>query len=168
MRHTKLFYKKPKNLKVTSIIEQLFHDEDAEIRKKRALKSTSSSRTFGLGHKSGGSSLSLRRNNKKLNNDITVEKQKKKKHKILSPCLDISDIPHLQVEIIKASRDTNSTYGSATVVKVACSDGYELNMAEINVVKCVRGKWRPITPDCLIRKYSLSVIIYVHSLINNI
>ncbi|KAI4468148.1 complement component-related sushi domain-containing [Holotrichia oblita] len=75
----KLFHKNSKYSKPSSLIDQLFQDEDSLIRRKRALKSTSSSRTLGLGYKSGGSSINLRRNNKKFNNDITFEKEKKKK-----------------------------------------------------------------------------------------
>ncbi|KAI4468139.1 complement component-related sushi domain-containing [Holotrichia oblita] len=149
----KLFHKNSKYSKPSSLIDQLFQDEDSLIRRKRALKSTSSSRTLGLGYKSGGSSINLRRNNKKFNNDITFEKEKKKKNKHRGPCPDLPSEPYVNIEIIKPSRDKNNTYGSGMVVKIACGKGYDLNMPENKTAKCVRGKWRPIAPACLIREY---------------
>ncbi|KAK9711611.1 WAP-type (Whey Acidic Protein) 'four-disulfide core' [Popillia japonica] len=124
---------------------------DSLKRTRRALKSTSSSRTLGLGYKSGGSSINLRRNNKKFNNDITFEKEKKKKNKQRGPCPNLPSEPYVNIEIIKPSRDKNNTYGSGTIVKIACGKGYDLNMPENKTAKCVRGKWRPVAPACLIQ-----------------
>lgn len=145
--------KHSKYTKVPSIVEQLFQTEDTLKRTRRALKSTSSSRTLGLGYKSGGSSINLRRNNKKFNNDITFEKEKKKKNKQRGPCPNLPSEPYVNIEIIKPSRDKNNTYGSGTIVKIACGKGYDLNMPENKTAKCVRGKWRPVAPACLIREY---------------
>lgn len=126
-------------------------------RMKRALKSKGSSSTLGLGHKSSGSSLSLRRNNNRRldledDNEITTFVKKKKKNKFKGPCPPLSSEPYVNVEIVKHGKDTNLTFSSGTVVKMACGKGYGLNLPENKTAKCVRGKWKPMKPICLIRK----------------
>lgn len=128
-----------------------------ERRVKRALKSKGSSSTLGLGHKSSGSSLSLRRNNNRRldledDNEIVFPKKKKKKNKFKGPCPALSSEPYVNVEVVKQGRDSNVTFGSGTVVKMACGKGYALNLPENKTAKCVRGKWKPTKPMCLISK----------------
>lgn len=123
-------------------------------RMKRGLKSKGSSSTLGLSHKSSGSSLNLRRGGNKRyemedNNEITFIK-KKKKNKFKGPCPPLSSEPYVNVEIVKHGRDQNVSYGSGTIVKMACGKGYGLNLPENKTAKCVRGKWKPMKPMCLI------------------
>lgn len=140
-------------------IRSLFH-----LRMKRGLKSKGSSSTLGLSHKSSGSSLNLRRGgNKRLdledNNEITFIK-KKKKNKFKGPCPPLSSEPYVNVEIVKHGRDQNSTYSTGTIVKMACGKGYGLNLPENKTAKCVRGKWKPMKPMCLIREVLFLLSIY--------
>lgn len=52
-------------------------------------------------------------------------------------------------------KDQDETFGSGTVVRMACGKGYELNMAENKTVKCVKGRWKPEKPTCNISKYMI-------------
>ncbi|KAJ8923976.1 hypothetical protein NQ315_006752 [Exocentrus adspersus] len=124
---------------------------------KRALKGGSGSRAFGTSHKSSNSQLSLRRTSKKVKNNIDDEKpenkiseSKKPKHKNRGPCEPLSSEPFVNVEVVKHGRDPNVTFSPGTVVKMACGKGYGLNMPENKTAKCVRGRWRPTKPMCLI------------------
>lgn len=120
------------------------------IRIKRGLKSTSSSRTLGLGHKSGSGSLSLRRGNKKTTYEETFEEEdtNKKKNKHKGPCEPLPDHPYYELEVIKYGREHNLSSSSGTVIKLICKNGYVSNLVGNKTAKCVRGKWRPEKPTC--------------------
>lgn len=121
-------------------------------RPKRGLKgSSSSSRTIGLGHKSSSGQLNLRRGNKKVQYPDELEK-KQQKHKYRVPCEPLSSEPYVNIEIVKHGRDPNISFSSGTVVKIACGKGYGSNLASNKTAKCVRGKWRPTMPNCIICK----------------
>ncbi|CAG9821323.1 unnamed protein product [Phaedon cochleariae] len=128
-------------------------------RKKRGLKGGGGSRALGTSHKSSSSSLNLRRGNKQKSFEAEEEtplieviepKTKAPKHKNKGPCEPLSDEPYVNVEVVKTGKDPNTTSSSGTVVKMACGKGYGLNMPDNKTAKCVRGKWRPVKPDCLI------------------
>ena len=125
------------------------------IRIKRGLKSTSSSRTLGLGHKSGSGSLSLRRGNKKMTYEETFEEEdtNKKKNKHKGPCEPLPDHPYYEVEIVKHGREHNLSSSSGTVIKLICKNGYVSNLVGNKTAKCVRGKWRPEKPTCTNGKF---------------
>ncbi|CAH0550197.1 unnamed protein product [Brassicogethes aeneus] len=129
---------------------------EAIERYKRALKGGSSSRTFGNAHKSSSNSLNLRRGNKKNKNNIDEEEEEyaiskpPPKHKNKGPCDALSSEPFVNVEIVKHGKDPNASFSSGTVVKMACGVGYGLNMPENKTAKCMRGKWKPVKPVCLI------------------
>lgn len=106
---------------------------------------------MGLGHKSGGNQLNLRRGNKKVNTEDDVF-EKKTKQKSRLPCEPLSSEPFVNIEIVKHGRDPNVTFSSGAVVKMVCGKGYGLNLPANKTAKCVRGKWRPTKPDCLICK----------------
>lgn len=139
------------------------------VRTRRALKSTSVSRTFGLSntHKSTSSSSSSssstlnssrrNNNNKKIDNDIAFEK--KKKSKTRGSCSPLPNDTYIKVEIVKVGRDKNNTYSSGTVVKITCSEGYGSNVQENETAKCVRGKWKPVMPECLSRKFIIHLTL---------
>ncbi|XP_074036911.1 hig-anchoring scaffold protein isoform X1 [Leptinotarsa decemlineata] len=128
------------------------------VRRKRALKGGSGSRAFGSSHKSSSSSLNLRRGHKqrmyeeeeedKPDNEVPEPKKSKPKNK--GPCEPLSSEPFVNVEVVKFGRDPNVSFSAGTVVKMACGKGYGLNMPENKTAKCVRGKWRPTKPMCLI------------------
>lgn len=149
---------------------------------KRALKSTGGSRTIGLGHKSGGSLNLRRGNNRgrfdddednfifeppetpepettSEEPDITTARTKhqrkgnsKKKKKFKGPCEPLSSEPYVNIEVVKHGRDHNVTFSSGTIVKIACAKGYGSSLPDNKTAKCVRGKWRPAKPECIIRE----------------
>ncbi|XP_066142350.1 sushi, von Willebrand factor type A, EGF and pentraxin domain-containing protein 1 [Euwallacea fornicatus] len=135
------------------------------LRLKRALKGGGSSRAVGSIHRGGGSSLgNLRRGNKGRgdddsdsewlpdpDNDITSTKKPKthNQNKTKSgPCETLQNEIYVNVEIVKQGKDQNETFGSGTIVRMACGKGYELNMAENKTAKCVKGRWKPAKPEC--------------------
>lgn len=50
---------------------------------------------------------------------------------------------------MKHGKDPNVTNAPGTVVQITCAPGYGLN-AENSTFKCVRGSWKPATPECSI------------------
>ncbi|XP_057654264.1 sushi, von Willebrand factor type A, EGF and pentraxin domain-containing protein 1 isoform X10 [Diorhabda carinulata] len=140
--------------RITGAFRQL-----SKIRRKRALKGGSGSRALGTSHRGSSSSLNLRRGNKKnpyeeeeddkpINQVVEPKKPKQPKNK--GPCKPLSTEPYVNVEVVKHGKDPNVTFSAGTVVKMACGKGYGLNMPENKTAKCVRGKWRPTQPMCLI------------------
>lgn len=75
--------------------------------------------------------------------------ERPKKH---TPCEVLSSEPYVNIEFVKQGKDPNVTYSQGTIVRVACGKGYVLNMESNNTAKCVKGKWKPMKPECLIRK----------------
>ncbi|KAJ8927716.1 hypothetical protein NQ314_019789 [Rhamnusium bicolor] len=104
-------------------------------RYKRALKGGSGSRAFGS-------------KDDKPENELG--ETKRPKHKNRGPCEPLSSEPFVNVEVVKHGRDPNVSFSPGTIVKMACGKGYGLNMPENKTAKCVRGKWRPTKPMCLI------------------
>ncbi|XP_057654239.1 sushi, von Willebrand factor type A, EGF and pentraxin domain-containing protein 1 isoform X7 [Diorhabda carinulata] len=148
--------------RITGAFRQL-----SKIRRKRALKGGSGSRALGTSHRGSSSSLNLRRGNKKnpyeeeeddkpINQVVEPKKPKQPKNK--GPCKPLSTEPYVNVEVVKHGKDPNVTFSAGTVVKMACGKGYGLNMPENKTAKCVRGKWRPTQPMCLISPCQLPKI----------
>ncbi|XP_065167243.1 CUB and sushi domain-containing protein 3-like isoform X3 [Atheta coriaria] len=147
-----------------SYIDELFQMDEDDVkylkehneymkRLKRALKSTSSSRTVSLSRKGSSGSLSLRRGNKKHeweDEDERKKQEEENRQKKGMPCEPLSNEPYVSIEIVKHGKHANITYSSGTVVKMACGKGYELNLPENKTAKCVRGKWKPERPECTI------------------
>lgn len=127
------------------------------MRKKRGLKGGGGSRAVGLSVKGGSGQLNLRRGNKKYpEQDYDFEFEEKKrlhKHKMRIPCEPLPSEPYVNVEVVKHGRDSNVSYSSGTVVKIACGKGYGSNLSANKTAKCVRGKWRPLKPSCYLCKY---------------
>ncbi|KAH1014446.1 hypothetical protein HUJ05_012309 [Dendroctonus ponderosae] len=134
---------------------------ETHFRLKRALKGGGSSRAVGSIHKSSGSQISRRRDNKGRaeefeelpdpDNDLTTKKPKGPHNKTRGgPCEPLQEEIYVNIEFLKHGKDQNSTYGSGSVVRLACGKGYVLNMAENKTAKCVRGKWKPNKPMCII------------------
>ncbi|CAH1957213.1 unnamed protein product [Acanthoscelides obtectus] len=131
--------------------------EISSNRIKRALKGTtggSGSRALGASHRGSGSSLNLRRGNKFKNavdEDVDMpslnldDKSKAKR----DPCEELSQEDYIHVKIIKPGRDPNLPYSSGVTVNVTCDKGYGLNLPENKTAKCMRGKWKPMKPECL-------------------
>lgn len=80
-----------------------------------------------------------------------IPREKPKKH---GPCEVLSSEPYVNIEFVKHGKDPNVTYSQGTVVRVACGKGYVLNMESNNTAKCVKGKWKPHKPECVICKYA--------------
>ncbi|CAH1127522.1 unnamed protein product [Ceutorhynchus assimilis] len=166
MKGYKTEWEKPHSRKPRQTVLQQFFNEyqnrKIRYRTKRALKGGGSSRAVGSIHKnSGGSGLSLRRGNKGRSdgddeslpdpdNEITSTKKPKAHHNKTrgGPCEPLQNEPFVNIEFVKHGKDLNATYGSGTVVKLACGKGYIPNMAENKTAKCVRGKWKPNKPMC--------------------
>lgn len=68
------------------------------------------------------------------------------------PCEPLSNEPYVRVLVVKAGKDPNVTFSSGTAVKVSCASGYGLNIPENKTAKCVRGRWKPVKPECTIRE----------------
>ena len=68
------------------------------------------------------------------------------------PCKQLSTEPYVHFEIVKVGKNPNITFFHGTVVRVICARGYKLNIGTNNTAKCVRGRWKPLKPDCDISK----------------
>lgn len=155
IRHNKLIYENRE--------KRYIHKFYENARQKRALKGGSSGRTFGTSHRGSSSQLSLRRNSNRKPYYFEEEEQqefvnqpredKKNKHKPKSPCEPLSSEPYVNIEIVRTGRNSNVSFSSGTIVRMACGKGYGLNMAENKTAKCVRGRWRPKKPTCLICRF---------------
>lgn len=76
-----------------------------------------------------------------------------KRGKPKGPCEPIIIESTMNIEVIRPGRDSTEEYSSGTLVKVTCGKGYNLNLVNPNgTAKCVRGRWKPMTPMCLTRK----------------
>ncbi|XP_030753340.1 uncharacterized protein LOC115880296 [Sitophilus oryzae] len=158
--------RKPRNYDTVELLKRFIkifdHKRPNLFRRKRALKGGGSSRAVGSIHKSSGSQHSVRRGNKGRDNMVdedlpnpdspaTPTKKPKLHNKTRSgPCEALQDEPFVNVEVVKQGKDPNATFGAGTTVRLACGKGYVLNMAENRTAKCVRGKWKPVKPECRI------------------
>lgn len=93
-------------------------------------------------------------------NDITEQtvKPKMKNNKNhnktnWTSCEPLSNETFVNIEVVKYGKETNESYSAGTIVKITCDQGYGLNIPGNKTAKCVRGKWRPATPNCLISKH---------------
>lgn len=122
---------------------------------KRALRTgsgSSSSRALGLGLKNRGNQPNARRKNKQGNNDVKIDKKKM--------CPPFSDDSFSNIEILKYGFDASISFSSGTILNITCTKGFGLNLAENSTVKCVRGKWRPAKPKCLLCKIDIPIEIF--------
>lgn len=66
-----------------------------------------------------------------------------------APCEEIVEGSYMTIHIVRPGRDMMEPYSSGTIIKAICSKGYSLNLANANgTAKCVRGRWKPLTPVC--------------------
>lgn len=57
----------------------------------------------------------------------------------------------MQIEVMRPSKDANEEFGPGMIIKITCSKGYNSNLANLNsTVKCVRGRWKPMKPLCVL------------------
>ncbi|CAG0888037.1 unnamed protein product [Darwinula stevensoni] len=54
----------------------------------------------------------------------------------------------MEIEVVKPGRIENETYSTGVKLMVNCTRGYVSNLEQLNLVKCVRGKWKPRKPEC--------------------
>ncbi|XP_052123223.1 uncharacterized protein LOC113209590 isoform X3 [Frankliniella occidentalis] len=62
--------------------------------------------------------------------------------------LDINSFTH--VVVTKPGRDHNDSASSGSTVLVTCEVGYQLSIGVNLTAKCVRGRWKPAKPECII------------------
>ena len=114
------------------------------------------------GSTSGGSGRNNQKNNRRANGNggsnqtSTGEYQFEggRRLKPKGPCEPIQPEPHLVVDIIRPSRNPSEQLGAGTIIKITCGKGFALNLNNPNgTAKCVRGRWKPVTPECIMRKY---------------
>ncbi|KAI5725568.1 hypothetical protein M8J77_017209 [Diaphorina citri] len=76
--------------------------------------------------------------------------KKKFGRKKSTPCEEIPDEPQIEIIIEKPGKDDNVTYSNGVVVKINCSEGYQSNLGTDEAAKCMRGRWKPVKPACVI------------------
>lgn len=55
----------------------------------------------------------------------------------------------MRIDIVREGRDPASEFSAGTMVRVTCAKEYILNLQNPNgTVKCVRGRWKPMIPQC--------------------
>lgn len=65
----------------------------------------------------------------------------------------------MKFDIVRPGRDPNVQFSSGIMVKVICPKGFQLNLLNPNgTAKCVRGRWKPMKPECVMRKYSIQSV----------
>lgn len=116
------------------------------VRQRNNLKSIRRKEGGGRGRKKTSGVADAEEIDDELGEFIPREKPQQKK------CEVLSTEPYVNIEFVKHGKDPNVTYGVGTVVRVACGKGYILNMEPNTTAKCVKGKWKPVKPTCLIRK----------------
>jgi hypothetical protein len=69
------------------------------------------------------------------------------------PCEPINDLEHMQMEIVKPSKNGNDQFGHGMVLKITCNSGYNSNIQTVNsTVRCNKGIWKPVKPVCMMTK----------------
>lgn len=66
-------------------------------------------------------------------------------------CLNkpISRQPYLRIDVVREGRDPGNEFGSGTIIRATCAKEYRLNLQNLNgTAKCVRGRWKPMKPEC--------------------
>lgn len=59
----------------------------------------------------------------------------------------------MRIDIVREGRDPASEFSAGTMIRVTCAKEYILNLQNPNgTVKCVRGRWKPMIPQCTLRK----------------
>lgn len=62
--------------------------------------------------------------------------------------LDANSFTH--VVVTKPGRDHNDSASSGSTVMVSCEAGYQPSIGVNQTAKCVRGRWKPAKPECII------------------
>ncbi|XP_026477208.1 CUB and sushi domain-containing protein 1-like [Ctenocephalides felis] len=110
----------------------------------------------GTSHKEDGKRSNRRQGGGANQTSLTVhpdgrEESVTKKPKSKGPCEALSSEPYVNIEIVRTGRDPSIPYSTGTVVRMACGKGYGLNIKPADATaKCVRGRWKPAKPMCLI------------------
>ncbi|KAG5681085.1 hypothetical protein PVAND_010551 [Polypedilum vanderplanki] len=80
--------------------------------------------------------------------DIGVVGKKKR-----GPCEPITELDHMQMEIVKPPKNPNDSFGHGMVLKITCNSGYHSNIQTVNsTVRCNKGVWKPVKPVCTVTK----------------
>lgn len=63
----------------------------------------------------------------------------------------------MRLDVVREGRDPAVENSAGTIIRATCAKEYALNLQNPNgTVKCVRGRWKPMLPDCSLRKRTLS------------
>lgn len=61
--------------------------------------------------------------------------------------------PHMRIDIVREGKDQSIEFSAGTLVRITCAKEYNLNIKNANsTAKCVRGRWKPMTPECTLSK----------------
>lgn len=87
------------------------------------------------------------------NEDTEETSENKKNKKVRLPCEPLASETYMKIEIIRPSKDPNEAFGQGMIAKVTCDKNFNSNLANANsTVKCVRGRWKPVKPQCTMSK----------------
>lgn len=67
-------------------------------------------------------------------------------------CDALSTETHTHIVVTRPGRDHNDSASSGSTVQVSCEVGYHLSIGANKTAKCVRGRWKPAKPECIIGK----------------
>ncbi|XP_034243418.1 uncharacterized protein LOC117646517 isoform X1 [Thrips palmi] len=65
-------------------------------------------------------------------------------------CEALATDQYTHVVVTKPGRDHNDSASSGSTVQVSCEVGYQLSIGANQTAKCVRGRWKPAKPECII------------------
>lgn len=81
-----------------------------------------------------------------------------RKGKAKEPCEPIGMEPHVRIDVVREGKDPANEFSAGTIVRVACAKEYKLNLQNPNgTAKCVRGRWKPQKPECVLIPCSVPV-----------
>lgn len=59
----------------------------------------------------------------------------------------------MRIDIVREGRDHTNEFSAGTMIRVTCAKEFKLNFKNANsTAKCVRGRWKPVKPECTLSK----------------
>jgi len=97
-----------------------------------------------------------RRKNKRNDTDTDENGRGKGGNKQKAPCDPLVSDAHMKIEIVRPGKDPAEPFSQGMIVKAVCSKGFISNLQNPNgTAKCVRGRWKPVTPSCNMCKFKV-------------
>lgn len=57
----------------------------------------------------------------------------------------------MRIDIVRTGKDPTNEFSAGTIIRATCAKEYRLNLQNPNgTAKCVRGRWKPVRPECFI------------------